>query len=637
MTAVEATEDAASKDEPEGEHRQGVPAEADPEETGALATVRRGLALSPELRVGLGGTLILALIATAGRLVVPIAVQQVIDRGILAGIEAGAGESSGGATDVDLRFVAWMVGLAVLAVFVTGGMTSWMHMRLARVSESALSHLRIRAFRHIHDLSMLHQASEQRGSLVSRVTSDIDQISRFLQWGGLQLLTNSAQALLALVVMLVYSVPLGLVVLATVPVIVGTIRWFQTRLDSAFSAVRSKVGRMLAVLAEAVVAAPVIRAYGIENRTRRRLTDAIEDHRVAAVHAGWLSATFSGAGEMLSALVVAVTLIIGATMAVQGAVTIGTVVAFMFLIQLFVQPVQFLGESVNEAQVAVAGWRRVLDVMDIPPDVADPGPDGRRLPDGTLGIVFDGVSFRYPLKGESAATASGHLAVRDVSLEIAPQTNVAVVGETGSGKTTFAKLLCRLMDPTAGEVRVGGIDVRTVAFRSLRDRVVMVPQEGSLFRGTIADNIRMGQPDATDADIRAVFVELGLDEWLDELERGIGTQVGERGGSLSIGERQLVTLVRAAIADPDLLVLDEATSSVDPATEVRISRALGLLSESRTVVTVAHRLSTAEAADRVLVFDDGVVVEDGTHAELSVAGGVYSGLFEAWQRGTAGA
>ena len=634
MTAIETNESA----EPEESAPTGNAAttalgdDGTEREAGAWATVRRGIGLSPELRVGLGVTLILALIATAGRLVVPIAVQQVIDRGILSGVEPGV--TSEGPINVDLRFVGWMVGLAVVAVIVTALVTSWMHMRLARVSESALSHLRIRAFRHIHDLSMLHQASEQRGSLVSRVTSDIDQISRFLQWGGLQLLTNSGQAILSIAVMLFYSVPLGLVVLVTLPIIVGTIRWFQIRLDSAFGIVRKKVGRMLAVLAEAVVAAPVIRAYGIEERTRTRLADAIEDHRVAAVKAGWLSASFSGAGEMLSALVVAVTLVVGASMAVAGSVSIGTVVAFMFLVQLFIQPVQFLGEAVNEAQVAVAGWRRVLDVMDIPPDVADPGDKGRPLPAGTLGIVFDDVAFRYPHKGETAATASGHLAVRDVSLEIVPQTNVAVVGETGSGKTTFAKLLCRLMDPTSGQVRIGGIDVRTVEFRSLRDRVVMVPQEGSLFRGTIADNILMGQPDATDAEIRAVFIELGLDEWLDELERGIHTQVGERGGSLSIGERQLVTLVRAAIADPDLLVLDEATSSVDPATEVRISRALGKLTESRTVVTIAHRMSTAEAADRVLVFDNGLVVEDGTHAELVAGNGVYAGLYEAWQRGT---
>ena len=609
--------------------------EADEESTdaplGAMATVRRGLQLSPELRVGIAGTLVLALIATAGRVVVPIAVQQVLDGGLTIG-ETGDDAQ----TIVDLDFVARMVGLAVLAVLITAGTTALMHMRLAKVSETALSQLRIRAFRHIHDLSMLHQASEQRGSLVSRVTSDIDEISRFMQWAGLNLLTNSAQAILAMAVMLYYSVPLGLVVLATVPVIMITIRWFQRRLDAAFLVVRERVGAMLAVLAEVVVGAPVIRAYGIEDRIRGRLADAIEDHRSAAVKAGGLSAAFSGAGEMLSALVLTLTLIIGALLAVQGSLSIGTVVAFLFLVQLFVQPVQMFGEAVNEAQTAVAGWRRVLDVLSIPPDVADPGPNGQPLPTGTLGIEFDNVKFRYPLQGETATTASGPQALRDVSLTIEPRSNVAVVGETGSGKTTFAKLLCRLMDPTSGEVRIGDVDVRTVAFRSLRDRVVMVPQEGSLFRGTIADNVRMGKPKATAAEVRAVFVDLGLDEWLDELERGVETPVGERGGSLSIGERQLVTLVRAAIANPDLLVLDEATSSVDPATEVRISRALGKLTSTRTVVTVAHRLSTSEAADRVLVFDDGRVAEDGHHSALVEAGGIYAGLHDAWQRGTAG-
>ncbi len=608
---------------------------------GSWVTVKRGLALSPELRVGLGGTLALALIATAGRVVVPIAVQQVIDGGLNVSEAAAAGAASGdegsdGSSFVDLDFVFRMVALAGVAVLITAGTTALMHLRLARVSETALSGLRTRAFRHIHDLSMLHQASEQRGALVSRVTSDVDQISRFMQWAGLQLLTNSAQATLAIVVMLFYSVPLGLAVVAIVPLIALTIRWFQTRLDSAFLIVRQRVGRMLAVSAEVVVGAPVIRAYGIEDRVRGRLADAIEDHRAAAIKAGGYSAAFSGAAEMLSALVIAVALVVGAALAVNGSISVGTVVAFLFLSQLFVQPVTMLGEAVNEAQTAVAGWRRVLDVLDIPPDVADPGDDGEALPVGALSIEFDGVEFRYPLRGETAAEASGTRAVRSVSLTIEPRANVAVVGETGSGKTTFAKLLCRLMDPTSGVVRIGGVDIRTVKFRSLRDRVVMVPQEGSLFRGSIAENVRMGKPEASDREVLATFAELGLDEWLDELERGIETQVGERGGSLSIGERQLVTLVRAAIANPDLLVLDEATSSVDPATEVRISRAFAHLTSSRTVVTIAHRLSTAESADRVLVFDEGVVVEDGPHAELVNNGGIYAGLFDAWQRGTAG-
>lgn len=592
-----------------------------PPSRGATATIRRGLSLSPELRSGLPGTLGLALIATAGRVIVPVAVQQIIDSGF---VESG----------VDMGFVLRMTALALLAVAITAGATGWMHMRLARVAETALSGLRIRAFRHIHDLSMLHQASEQRGVLVARVTSDVDQISRFMQWAGLMLIVNGGQALLALVAMLIYSLPLALVVIALIPMIVLTIRWFQKRLEVAFMTVRHRVGRMLAVLAEVVVGAPVIRAYGIEERIRHRLGDAIEQHRSSGVQAGGLSATFSGVGEILSAIVVTAVLVVGTILATEGSVSVGTVVAFLFLVQLFVQPVQLMGEAVNEAQTAVAGWRRVLDVLDIPRDVADPGREGVDLTRQPLGVVFDDVTFRYPRPGETPAAPSGALALADLSLEIAPRTRVAVVGETGSGKTTFAKLLARLMDTTEGTVRVGGVDVRTVRFDSLRDRVVMVPQEGMLFAGSIADNVRMGRLDADERDLRAAFAHLGLTDWLDELAAGLDTPVGERGGALSVGERQLVTLVRAAIADPDLLVLDEATSAVDPATEVRISRALGQLTAGRTVVTIAHRLSTAEDADRVLVFERGRLVQDGPHAQLVAEGGVYGSLYTSWQRGT---
>jgi ABC-type multidrug transport system fused ATPase/permease subunit len=326
--------------------------------------------------------------------------------------------------------------------------------------------------------------------------------------------------------------------------------------------------------------------------------------------------------------------VVGTVLAVNGSTTVGVVVAFLFLVQLFVQPVQFLGEAVNEAQTAVAGWSRVLDILDIAPDVADPGPDGVLLPHHPLGGRFRGVVFRYPRPGETASEADAAPALKEIDIEIPARQRVAVVGETGSGKTTFAKLLTRLMDPTAGKVEIGGVDVRDVQFDSLRDRVVMVPQEGILFRGTIADNVRMGQPDASHDDLYAAFKELGLGDWLGELAHGLDTPVGERGGSLSVGERQLVTLVRAAIADPDVLVLDEATSAVDPSTEVRINRALNRLTSGRTVVTIAHRLSTAEAADRVLVFDDGRLVQDGNHDQLVAEGGVYGALYASWQRGT---
>lgn len=588
---------------------------------GAVATIRRGLSLSPELRRGLAGTIGIALVATAGRVIVPIAIQQIID----GGLEDGA---------IDIGFVVQMTLIALVAVLITAGATGWMHLRLARVAETALSGLRIRAFRHIHDLSMLHQASEQRGVLVSRVTSDVDQISRFMQWAGLMIIINGGQAILALIVMLVLSVPLGLIVLALVPFIVLMIRWFQSRLEIAYLIVRERVGHMLALLAETVVGAPVIRAYGIESGTRQRLEEAIESHRSAAVKAGRLSASFSGGGEISSSVVVAGVLVVGTVMAAQGSTTVGTVVAFLFLVQLFVQPVQIMGEAVNEAQTAVAGWRRVLDILDIAPDVADPGPNGVDLPHEAVGVHFDRVTFRYPQPGQMAADATASPALRDTTIVIPPEQRVAIVGETGSGKTTFAKLLSRLMDPTEGKVLIGNVDVRTLRFASLRDRVVMVPQEGVLFRGSIADNVRMGRPDAAEEDLVAVFDHLGLGEWLNELATGLDTPVGERGSALSVGERQLVTLVRAAIADPDLLILDEATSAVDPVTEVRISQALNELTAGRTVVTIAHRLSTAEAADRILVFDKGEIVQDGTHAQLKADGGVYGRLYSSWERRT---
>lgn len=588
---------------------------------GAWNTIKDGLALSPELRKGLAGTITIAVVATAGRVVVPIAIQQIIDGGFS---ESG----------VDMEFVIQMVLIAMLAVIITGAATGWMHLRLARTAETALSGLRIRAFRHIHDLSMLHQASEQRGVLVTRVTSDVDQISRFMQWAGLQLLVNGLQALLAIAVMLYMSVPLGLVVVALIPTIVFMVRFFQSRLEAAYLLVRERVGQMLALIAETVVGAPVIRAYGIETRTRERLEEAIEAHREAGVRAGRLSSIFSGFGELSSAIIIAAVVVVGTLLAVSGDTTVGTVIAFLFLVQLFVQPVQFMGEAINEAQTAVAGWSRVLDILDIAPDVADPGSDGEVLPHKQLGARFSGVEFRYPRPGETAEQADASPALTNINVEIPPRQRVAIVGETGSGKTTFAKLLTRLMDPTSGVVEIGGTNLRKVKFDSLRDRVVMVPQEGILFRGTIADNVRMGSPDATREDLLETFTRLGLSDWLAEMSQGLDTPVGERGSSLSVGERQLVTLVRAAIADPDLLVLDEATSAVDPATEVRISRALNQLTTGRTVVTIAHRLSTAEGSDRVLVFDHGQLVQDGSHQDLATTDGVYARLYESWQRGT---
>jgi ATP-binding cassette, subfamily B, bacterial len=588
---------------------------------GALRTVVRGISLSPELRVGLPLTLLLALIATAGRAVVPIAVQRTIDDGL-------------GQGSVDLGAVTTAVVGAGLAVLLTALASAWMNARLARVVETALSNLRVRAFRHIHDLSMLHQASEQRGSLVSRVTSDIDEISRFMQWGGLNLITASGQLTVSVVVMAFYSWQLTLVVLVLSVPFVLTARWFQVRLTAAYSLVRARVAALLGRLAETVVGAPVVRAYGIEDRTRRQLDDVIEDHREAALTAGRYSSAFSGTGEVFVALATGGVVLASVWFGVGGGITAGTVVAFLFLINLFIEPVLIATEVINEGQTAVAGWRRVLDVLDVEPDVADPE-DGVTLPPGPIGLRFDHVSFRYPAPGQLARDATGPVVLDDVHLEVAPRTQVAVVGETGSGKTTFAKLLTRLMDPTGGQVLIDDVPIDTVAFDSLRSRVVMVPQDGALFDGTVADNVRHGRPEATDEDLALAFLELGLADWVDELPRGLATVVGERGAGLSAGEQQLVALARAYVANPDLLVLDEATSAVDPATEVRLQRALAGLTSGRTTVTIAHRLSTAEQADEVLVFDRGRLVQRGPHAALvEDEHGVYAGLHRSWVAGT---
>jgi ATP-binding cassette subfamily B protein len=572
-------------------------------------TIRRGLSYSPEIRAGLGLTLVLALVATAGRVVVPIAVQQTVDRGLLN--PAGP----------DLGFVRWMCFAAGIAVLATACCAYLMNVRLFRASEAGLATLRTIAFRHVHDLSVLTQNTERRGSLVSRVTSDVDALSQFVQWAGLLFLVSLGQLVVATVIMAIYSWQLTLLVWVCFLPLFLLLRFFQRNVSAAYSMVRERVGSMLGAISESVVGAEVVRAYSIEGRTQDRIDAAVDRHRIAATRAQKLVAMSFSTGEVIAGIANAMVVVVGVLLGLAGELTLGELLAFLFLVTLFVGPVQVGTEVLNEAQNAVAGWRRVLGVLDTPADVADPGPAGVALPRGPIEVRFDQVSYAYP---------DGPTVLHRVDVQIPPRSRIAVVGETGSGKTTFAKLLTRLMDPVEGTVLIDGVDLRHIRFDSLRDRVVMVPQEGFLFDDTLAANVRYGRPAASDDGVRLALTELGLVDWLDGLPLGLDTPVGQRGESLSAGERQLVALARAYIADPDLLVLDEATSAVDPATEVRLARALEGITRGRTAVTIAHRLSTAEAADEIFVFDDGWLVERGGHVDLVDAGGAYSRLHAAW-------
>src|SRR5690606_6152909 len=436
-------------------------------------------------------------------------------------------------------------------------------------------------FRHVHDLSVLTQNTERRGALVSRVTNDIDQISTFMQWGGLMVIMAFGQLLIATGLMVVYSWQLTLLVwLCFVPLMIALPR-FQRWLSAAYTRVRERTGDMLAAVSESVVGAAVIRAYATERRTAERIDRAVDANKAAQVRAQTIVGFVFPLTEIVAAVAITGIVLLGVRLGLSGDITAGELVAFLFLITLFVSPMQTATEVLNEAQNAIAGWRRVLGVIDTPADVADPGEDGVAPPRGPICVSFENVSFAYP---------GGPPVLRDVSVDIPPRSRVAVVGETGSGKTTFAKLLTRLMDPVSGRVVVDGHDPRDIRFSSLRERLVMVPQDGFLFDGTLEENIRYGKPSATREEITLALTELGLADWLEGLPAGLDTPVGQRGESLSAGERQLVALARAYLADPDLLLLDEATSAVDPATEVRLARALEGVTRGRTAISIAHRL-----------------------------------------------
>ena len=557
----------------------------------------------PALALGIALVVVETLAAQAG----PWLTGRAIDRGVLRG-------DFGVVLTVGLMYLA-AVALHTVVLRVRTSQTGLLGQKL-------MYQLRLRVFAHIQRLSLDYFTDERAGRIMTRMTSDIEALSELLQDGIINLAVQAFTLVIVVTVLFTLDAELAIIVLiAVVPVMTLMTLWFRSSSTKGYAAVRERIADVMADLQENLAGIRVVTAYNRQRFNTARHRDAVGRHRDANLRMARVSAIYGPGAETVGALGTALILLVGGRLVLNDELSVGELTAFVLYLATFFAPIQQLVQLYTTYQSGQAAIVKLRDLLGTAPSVLE-GPDAYELPEIHGAITLEHVSFEYE---------PGRPVLRDVDLTLVPGETLAVVGSTGAGKSTVAKLITRFYDPSSGRVLVDGHDIRHVTLRSLRRQLGVVPQEPFLFHGTIRDNVAFARPDATDDDVLAACAQVGLDDLVGRLPEGLDAPVFERGSSLSSGERQLLALARAMLARPRVLVLDEATSSLDLRSERIIDRALDAVLEGRTAVVIAHRLSTARRADRIAVVDAGRIVELGSHHELVARGGTYATMWATWE------